>query len=213
MPSAVPVTPGSRDKQQPGHGCAQPPTGHHDPATEGPTAEAPARHITGKSGRRQLPDRQERQARRIGREAQFWDPYSTNRCTTSGYGRACSATPSSDSAAAPGQQAWPGPGLSFGLTAVHSGSRATAGRLAALVRNAGGRWWTVVRRTRKRVKAQVFRGFKSHLHLDGHRPPAHQRRRLGPDRKRARSRPRLQAPAELRIQPRLGIPHRPSWLG
>ena len=36
------------------------------PPERGPTAEAPARHITGKSGRRQLPDRQERQARRVG---------------------------------------------------------------------------------------------------------------------------------------------------
>ena len=42
------------------------------------------------------------------------------------------------------------------------------------------------------------------------RPPAHRQRHLGADRQRAGSRPRLQAPAQLRIQPRLGIPRRPS---
>ena len=57
------------------------------------------------------------------------------------------------------------PRLSFRL--IHSCSRRfTGGRPPGIraARDAGGRRRTVVRSPRKRVKAQVFRGFKSHLH-------------------------------------------------
>jgi hypothetical protein len=54
--------------------------------------------------------------------------------------------------------------VSVSFTPVRGRSPVTAGRLPGLVRDAGGRWRTAVHSPRKRVKAQVFRGFKSHLH-------------------------------------------------
>ena len=47
---------------------------------------------------------------------------------------------------------------------VQSRSPADADRLPAQVRDARGRWWTVARSPRKRVRGQPLRGFKSHLH-------------------------------------------------
>ena len=62
--------------------------------------------------------------------------------SSSGYGRAGSATPSSDAAATPGQQAWPEPGLSFGL--IHPRSEPFTGGHPDRVRVVRGRWRTLV---------------------------------------------------------------------
>ena len=59
----------------------------------------------------------------------------------------------------------PGPWLSLWLIHPRLGPFTGVHRLpSGLVTDGGGRWRTVVRSTRKRVQAQVFRGFKSHLH-------------------------------------------------
>jgi hypothetical protein len=62
--------------------------------------------------------------------------------SSSGYGRACSATPSSDAAATPGQQAWPEPGLSFGL--IHPRPGPFTGGHPDRVCAVRGRWRTPV---------------------------------------------------------------------